>query len=56
VDFNDQKRGRLNLLRHWLDHVPDPHVPIETLELPPLGHKPRKERFRGPAKPIRGHY
>jgi len=56
VDFNDQRRGRLDLLRHWLDHVPDPHVPVEGLELPPLGHKPRKERFRGPVKPIRGRY
>ena len=56
VDFNDQRRGRLNLIRHLLDHVPDTLVPDEPLELPPLSGKPAKERFRGPVKPIRGRY
>ncbi len=53
VDFNDQRRGRLTLIRDLLDRLPDHDVPDEPLELPPLGHEPLKERFRGPLKPIR---
>jgi polyphosphate kinase 2 len=56
VDFNDQRRGRLNLIRHLLDHTPDLAVPVQTLELPPLPGKPVKERFTGPVKPIRSRY
>jgi polyphosphate kinase 2 len=52
VDFNDQRRGRLNLIRHLLDHVPDYHVPEEPLKLKPLKKRPAKEQFRGPVKPI----
>ncbi|HVH26389.1 MAG TPA: polyphosphate kinase 2 [Vicinamibacterales bacterium] len=56
VDFNDQRRGRLNLIRHLLDHVPDSRVKEDALELPPLPHKPVKEKYRGPVKPIRDRY
>ena len=56
VDFNDQRRGRLNLIRHLLDHTPDLTVPIEPLTLPRLARKPAKEKFRGPVKPIRNRY
>ncbi|MFA7665393.1 MAG: polyphosphate kinase 2 [Burkholderiaceae bacterium] len=56
VDFNDQRRGRLNLIRHLLDQVPDRKVPVEPFELPPLSHEPRRERFEGPVKPISGKY
>ena len=56
VDFNDQKRGRLNLIRHLLDQVPDTEVPIEPLKYPPLKGKPAKEKFRGPVTPIGGHW
>jgi polyphosphate kinase len=56
VEFNDQRRGRLNLIRHLLDHVPDTRVPEVQIELPPLPGKPAKERFTGPVKPIRGRY
>ena len=56
VNFNDQRRGRLNLIRHLLDQVPDRKVPIEQLELPPLSGKPASERFAGPVKPIRERY
>ena len=56
VDFNDQKRGRLNLIRNLLDRVPDCHLPEEPLELPPLPHKPRKERFRTSVKPLRNRF
>jgi len=52
VDFNDQRRGRLTLIRHLLDHVPEHKVPDVALELPPLGHDPLKERYKGPCKPI----
>jgi len=52
VDFNDQRRGRLTLIRDLLDRLPDHQVPEVLVELPPLGHAPRKERFTGPLKPI----
>ncbi|MBC7938572.1 MAG: polyphosphate kinase 2 [Chitinophagaceae bacterium] len=52
VDFNDQRRGRLTLIRHLLDAVPEHAVPETRIEFPPLGHEPLKERFTGPVKPI----
>jgi polyphosphate kinase 2 len=56
VEFNDQRRGRLNLIRHFLDHVPDLHLPDSPLELPSLPGKPVREQFTGPVKPIRNRY
>lgn len=56
VDFNDQRRGRLNLIRHLLDKIPDHHVPPEPIEFPPLKGKPARERFKGPVRPIEGRY
>jgi polyphosphate kinase 2 len=53
VDFNDQRLGRLTLIRHLLDHLPDTNVPDETIDFPPLAGKPLKEKFGGPVKPIR---
>jgi len=52
VDFDDQKRGRLTLIRHLLDALPEIDLPDEPIELPPLGHKPRRERFDGALKPL----
>lgn len=52
VDFNDQKRGRLVLIRDLLDRLPDIELADQPLELPPLARKPEKERFKGPCKPI----
>jgi polyphosphate kinase 2 len=52
VDFNDQRRGRLALIRHLLAHVPDTHVPPAELALPPLAGPPLKETFRAGLKPI----
>ncbi|HET9628676.1 MAG TPA: polyphosphate kinase 2 [Novosphingobium sp.] len=46
VDFNDQKRGRLTVIRDLLDRLPDREVPEETVALKPLKGKPRKESFR----------
>ena len=51
VDFNDQKRGRLTLLRDLLDRLPDTAVPTEEIELSPLKAKPKKETF-GVLKPV----
>ena len=56
VDFNDQRRGRLNLIRHLLERVPDVALPAEPLEMPPLGHEPLKERYTARIKPIRSYY
>jgi polyphosphate kinase 2 len=53
VDFNDQRLGRLTLIRHLLDHLPDTDVPDETIDFPPLSGKPLKEKFGGPVKPVR---
>jgi polyphosphate kinase 2 len=52
VDFNDQRRGRLNLIGHLLEQLPDHPVPEVKLEMPPLGHDPLKERFGTPLRPI----
>ncbi len=52
VDFNDQRRGRLTLIRDLLDRLPDHRVRETLVELPPLGRAPRRERFTGPLKPI----
>jgi polyphosphate kinase len=52
VDFNDQRRGRLALIRHLLDHLPDTNVPEEKIVFPPLPGKPLKETFKGGLKPI----
>ena len=53
VDFNDQRRGRLSLIRHLLDAIPEHAVPEALAEFPPLGHPPLKERFgKSGLKPI----
>lgn len=51
VDFNDQKRGRLTLIRDLLDRLPDTHLPEPKLKFPPLQGNPHKERY-GVLKPI----
>jgi polyphosphate kinase 2 len=55
VNFNDQRQGRLNLIRHLLKQIPDRKVPADPLTLQPLAGKPAKERFRV-IKPIDEHY
>jgi polyphosphate kinase len=52
VNFNEQKRGRLVLIKHLLENVPSCRLPAEPLELPPLPGKPKKERFQAGLKPI----
>ncbi|QSX79819.1 polyphosphate kinase 2 [Agrilutibacter solisilvae] len=51
VDFNDQKRGRLTLIRDLLDRLPDTQVPPARVTLDPLPGKPKKERY-GVVKPL----
>ena len=52
VDFNDQRIGRLTMIRDLLDRLPDTRVPVEPLGLPPLRGKLHKERY-GVLKPIK---
>ncbi|MCB2073017.1 MAG: polyphosphate kinase 2 [Novosphingobium sp.] len=51
VDFNDQKLGRLTLIRDLLDRLPDTDVEPAEVEFEPLGHEPFEEEF-GVLKPI----
>ena len=51
VDFNDQRRGRLTLIRHLIEALPEHAVPETLIDLPPLGHEPLKESFKS-LKPI----
>jgi polyphosphate kinase len=47
VDMNDQKRGRLQLVRHLLDSIPDHDVKPEPIEFPKLKKKvPSVESFK----------
>lgn len=52
VDFNDQRRGRLTLIRHLLDHIPERKVPDTEFKFPPLGHEPLREKFGTSLKPL----
>ncbi len=52
VDFNDQRRGRLTLIRHLLDQIPEHAVADVPIEFLPLSQAPLKEKFSGPCKPI----
>jgi len=51
VDFNDQRRGRLTLIRDLLDRLPDVDVPNDTPPLAPLKGKLHRERY-GVLEPI----
>ena len=53
VDFNDQRRGRLTLIRHLLDQLPDVALPEMQVDFPPLPLPLKHERFDGPLKPIK---
>jgi hypothetical protein len=45
VDYNDQKYGRLTLIRDLLDRLPDTQVPLEELDWPDLSHALLTEDF-----------
>ncbi len=51
IDYNDQPRGRLTLLRDLLDRLPDTQLPLNPIDWPPLSGKPRRERY-GKLTPI----
>ncbi len=51
VDFNDQKRGRLTLVRDLLDRLPDTRIDPPAFDFPPLQHPPRVETF-GALQPV----
>ncbi|HNR92522.1 MAG TPA: polyphosphate kinase 2 [Dokdonella sp.] len=44
VDFNDQRRGRLNLIAHLLKQLPQREPAPPKLDLPPLKASPARER------------
>ena len=52
VDYNDQRRGRLTLIRDLLDRLPDTWIEPTAIELPPLGAEPAKENY-SKLKPIK---
>jgi polyphosphate kinase len=52
VDFNDQRRGRLALIRHLIAALPEHDVPATPIEFTPLPGAALKERFKGSLKPI----
>jgi len=45
VDFNDQKRGRLTLIRDLLDRLPDTHVEPPAIDFPAFDGEPSKESY-----------
>lgn len=51
VDFNDQKRGRLTLIRDLLDRLPDTHVDPPEIDFPALDREPLAESY-GTLEPI----
>jgi hypothetical protein len=53
VDFNDQRAGRLTLIRHLLDHIPDRKLAETLVDFPPLGHAPLCEKFGTPLEPLK---
>lgn len=51
VDFNEQRRGRLTLIRDLLSRIPDTHAEPEAIDFPELGREPVKETY-GVLRPI----
>ena len=45
VDFNDQKLGRLTLVRDLLNRLPDTHIDPPPLVFPELGREPQRESY-----------
>ncbi len=50
VDFNDQKKGQINLIRHLLQQVPLNDKPIPEVKLPRLKGKPKTEHITDKAQ------
>jgi len=49
VNYNEQKQGRLSLIRHLLDQVPDRNTPAPRVRLPALRHAPARAQLTDPA-------
>jgi len=45
VDFNDQRRGRLTLIRDLLDRLPDTVIAPPEIDYAPLGTAPSRESY-----------
>ncbi|HWU51766.1 MAG TPA: polyphosphate kinase 2 [Tahibacter sp.] len=56
VNFNDQRSGRLNLIRHLLDWLPDRKVPEKPLKLPKLKGKPGREQVSDASRWVEEHW
>ena len=54
VDFNDQKRGRLTLIRDLLDRLPDTHIKPPAIEFPELDGALQAESY-GVLEPIKDY-
>jgi len=52
VDFNDQRQGRITLIRHLLGQLPQPILHDETLVLPPLEGRPLRDRIGSKLRPL----
>jgi polyphosphate kinase 2 len=55
VEFNDQRRGRLNLIRDLLDRIPDTRVPPVEIDFPKLRGKPGREHYTV-VKPVKNRF
>jgi polyphosphate kinase 2 len=52
VNFNDQRAGRLRLIRNLLERIPDTRIKEPLCKFPSLQGKPRRESFSGRLRPI----
>lgn len=56
VDFNNQKLGRLNLIRHFIEQFPSEQIKIDQPQLLPLSKPFATEKFSNNPKPIKSYY
>ncbi|HET8943038.1 MAG TPA: polyphosphate kinase 2 [Rudaea sp.] len=56
VDFNDQRRGRLNLIRDLLDRLPGKMLPAKPLRLAKLKARPGVEKLSDPTLWVKNTY
>ena len=56
VDFNDQRRGRLDLIRDLLDRLPDRKLAVKPLKLPRLKGKPQHEQLKDDSLWVKRRY
>jgi len=56
VNANDQKRARLNMIRHLLDTLPDHHVPLDKIVLKPLAGRPATHRVKAKIERVPERY